>query len=71
MEEYKPVTDYNNSKRSIICHNQTGYNNNQILNRLERDISALHADIKTIKDDISIIKQYIIQKKAKEDKAWF
>tara|TARA_S200002703_G_scaffold157441_2_gene165275 strand:- start:348 stop:563 length:216 start_codon:yes stop_codon:yes gene_type:complete len=71
MEEYKPVTDYNNSKRSIICHNQTGYNNNQILNRLERDISSLHADIKTIKDDISIIKQYIIKKKAREDKAWF
>ena len=71
MEKYKPVTDYNNSKRNIICHNQTGYNNNQILNRLERDISALHTDIKTMKDDISIIKQYIIQKKAREDKAWF
>jgi|TARA_Y100000296_G_scaffold86813_1_gene127977 hypothetical protein len=69
--EYKPVTDYNNNKRNVICHNQSGYNNNQILNRLERDISALHADIKTIKDDISIIKQYIIQKKAREDKAWF
>ena len=71
MEEYKPVTDYNNNKRNVICHNQSGYNNNQILNRLERDISALHADIKTMKDDISIIKQYIIQKKAREDKAWF
>ena len=70
MESEKPVAEYYKHK-GFIWHNQSGYQNNQILNRLERDISALQADIKAIKDDVSIIKSYIQHKKAKEDKAWF
>jgi len=69
-ENYKPITEYYKDK-GIVCHNQSGYKNNTILNRLERDLSALHADVKAVKDDISFIKQYIQQKKAREDKAWF
>lgn len=68
--DYKPNAETYNTK-GIICHNQSGYQNNQILNRLERDISALMSDIKAMKDDISVIKEYIRIKKAREDKAWF
>ena len=38
---------------------------------IESDISLLHIDIKTIKEDIFFIKEYIIQKKIKEDARWF
>jgi len=70
MDHYKPIAEYYKDK-GIVCHNQSGFKNNAILIRLERDLTALHSDIMAIKDDISIIKQYILQKKAREDKAWF
>ena len=68
------VADYYNHTEktpNIICHNQTGFQNHQILNRLERDIALLQSVIRTIADDVAIIKQYVILKKKKEDKAWF
>jgi len=66
----RPTAETYNTK-GIICHNQSGYQNNQILNRLERALSALMSDIKAIKDDISVIREYIRIKKQKEDKSWF
>ena len=53
----RPTAEAYNTK-GIICHNQSGYQNNQILNRLERDLSALMSDIKAIKDDISVRSPY-------------
>ena len=70
MECEKPVAEYYKHK-GIICHNQSGYQNNQVLNRLERDLCALMSDIKAMKDDISVIREYIRIKKQKEDKSWF
>lgn len=50
---------------------QYGSKNTTILNRLERDIAQLQIDIKCIKDDVSLIKEYIKLKQKREDAKWF
>tara|TARA_R100001015_G_C4570779_1_gene128856 strand:+ start:317 stop:538 length:222 start_codon:yes stop_codon:yes gene_type:complete len=71
-KNYKPMKEYyKNKEPSIVCHNQAGSQNQQILLRIERDIAKLQTDIISIKDDLSIIKGYILIKKKREEKAWF
>jgi|TARA_R100000664_G_C2672434_1_gene83897 hypothetical protein len=68
----KPMTDYYKFKEpQIVCHNRAGSQNQQILHRLENDISKIQSDINSIKEDLTIIKNYVTHKKQKEDKAWF
>ena len=50
---------------------QTAERNTAILRRIEKDVSALHTDIKEIKESIRFIKEYIENKKEREDARWF
>ena len=45
--------------------------NTAILRRLEQDIAVLNNEVKQIKDVLSFIQEYIINKKEREDAKWF